>query len=56
MTKFREWYLRNFVKINWFIIGFLIMSGIHEFDRGNYITACVDWFIAAVNWYFEDRI
>lgn len=56
MSKFREWYLTNFIKINWFIIGFLIMGGIHEFGRGNYITACVDWVIAGVNWYFDDRI
>ena len=55
MNKFRQWYLANSVKITWFIIGAMIMSGAIYLAQGQYVNALISFAIAAVNWYFNDK-
>lgn len=50
MNRIREWYNRNNVSITWFLIGFLVMSGLVEFGRGNYFNGFISFVIAYVNY------
>ena len=50
MSKFRQWYLTNGVKISWFIIGAMCMSGLIYLGQGQVINAAISFAIAGVNW------
>lgn len=50
MNKFRAWYLRNQTEITWFLIGWLVLSGLYDFGRGEYLTALILWAIAVINY------
>jgi hypothetical protein len=51
--QFRQWYLRNYLKITWFLIGFLIMAGLAEFAKGDWGDALVYWVFAAINYWWD---
>ena len=55
MNAFRKWYLDNAIKITWFIIGAMIMSGLIYFGQGQLLNAVICWAIAAANWYFDRK-
>jgi hypothetical protein len=55
MNSFRQWYLTNAIKITWFIIGAMIMSGFIYFGQGMYINAFISFAIAGANWYFNRK-
>jgi hypothetical protein len=52
MSNFRNWYITNYTKINWFIIGFLIASALEQIVRGHYGSAAINLGIAYVNYLF----
>jgi hypothetical protein len=52
MQKFKQWYMNNYVKITWFLIGFLTMSAFVDFGRGNYLEAFISIAIAWLNYVF----
>jgi hypothetical protein len=52
MDRFRAWYLRNYEAITWFLIGWLVLAGIYDFSRGEYVGALVMWFVALINYVF----
>ena len=53
--KIRSWYLRNYVEITWFLIGWLTFGGVIDFARGDYLNAVLLWSIAFVNYIFSRR-
>jgi hypothetical protein len=53
MEKFRQWYLRNYIKITWFVIGLLTTSGIEALSDGRYISAVFYFALAYINYFFE---
>jgi len=55
LNNFRQWYMTNAVKITWFVIGAMIMSGLIYFGSGQWINAIICFAIAAANWYFNDQ-
>lgn len=55
MNKFKQWYLANALKITWFIIGAMIMSGFIYLGQGMYLNALVSFAIAWANWFFSDK-
>ena len=52
LEQFRQWYLRNYDAITWFVIGFLIATGLSEFASGDWADALVFWVIAAINYWW----
>jgi hypothetical protein len=52
LQQFRAWYLRNQTEITWFLIGWLVLAGVYDFGRGEYINAALLWIIAAINYAF----
>lgn len=55
MNKFRDWYLRNYNEITWFLIGFLVMAGLTDLGDGNYTGAVISFGIAYINYIFSKR-
>lgn len=55
LDNFRMWYLRNYTEITWFIIGFLVMSGIVDLGDSNYTSAVISFGIAYINYLFVKR-
>lgn len=55
LERFRNWYLRNYTELTWFLIGFLCMSGLIDLGRGNYVGAAISFGIAYVNYLFAKR-
>ena len=52
MEKFRQWYLRNYNEITWFLIGFLIMGALVDLGQQDYVGALLCLGIAFVNYLF----
>lgn len=52
MNNIRNWYITNYTKINWFIIGFLIAAALEQLARGNYTGAVINIGIAYINYLF----
>jgi hypothetical protein len=50
MNSIRQWYLKNHTEITWFLIGFLIMSGLQDLSVGNYIGALISFGLAYINY------
>lgn len=48
--KIKQWFLRNQNNILWFLIGWLVTSGIRDLLMGNYIGAFISFAIAYVNY------
>ena len=55
LEQFRTWWLTNAVKITWFIIGAMIMSGLIYLGQKMYLNAVICFAIAWANWYFNDK-
>lgn len=55
LNNFRQWYLRNYTEITWFLIGFLVMAGLTDIGQGNYVGAVISFGIAYINYVFSKR-
>lgn len=55
LETFRTWWLVNAVKITWFIIGAMIMSGLIYLGQSEFLNAMICFAIAGANWYFNDK-
>lgn len=55
INKFRAWYLRNYEAITWFLIGWLVLSGIYSLGRGDYVTTVIAWGVAVINYIFVKK-
>ena len=55
LDNFRRWYLLNYTEITWFLIGFLVMSGLTDLGTGNYTGAVISFAIAYINYIFSKR-
>jgi hypothetical protein len=51
----RQWYLRNYTEITWFLIGFLVMAGLSDLSQGDYTGAVLSFGIAFVNYLFARK-
>ena len=50
VTKIRMWMYRNQAKIAWFIIGWLVTSGIRDLMMGNIVGALISFAFAFLNY------
>ena len=50
MNKFKLWYLRNQTEITWFLMGWLVLSGIQDLSQANYIGATISFGLAYINY------
>jgi len=48
--NFRLWYISNQDAISWFIIGYLVSSGMTNLACGLYGSAILDFIIAGINY------
>jgi hypothetical protein len=55
LDNFRRWYLRNHTEITWFLIGFLIMSGLINLGQGDYLSAVLTFGVAWINYFFSRK-
>jgi len=55
MNKIRDWYLRNYIEITWFLIGFLVMGGIVDLTEGDYTGSIISFGVAYLNYLFVKR-
>lgn len=55
MNRFIQWYHTNYNQITWFLIGFLVMSGIVDFGEEDYTGAVISFGIAYINYLFVKR-
>lgn len=53
MDNFRDWYLRNQVRITWFIIGWMTISGFHNLGQEKYLWAVIDFALAYLNYHMD---
>lgn len=49
-NKIRYWFARNGYKITWFIIGWLVTSGLRDLAMGNFIGAAFSFGFAYLNY------
>lgn len=55
MNSIRSWYLRNYTEITWFLIGFLVMSGLSDLGQGDYTGAVISFGVAYINYVFSRK-
>lgn len=55
MNKFRQWYMTYSIEITWFLIGFLVSSGLYALGKGQYFLAALDFGLAYVNYILNKR-
>lgn len=55
LEKFRSWYLRNYVEITWFLIGWLTIVGLQDLSVGNYVGCAISWTFAYINYLMYRR-
>lgn len=55
MNKFLSWYNRHYTEITWFLMGWLIMSGLVQLQRTDYIGALIDFVLAYFNYLLYSR-
>lgn len=53
-SKLRYWFARHGTKITWFIIGWMVTSGIRDLFMGNFVGAALSFVIAYVNYALND--
>ena len=53
MEKFKQWYLSNYIKISWFVIGLLTAAGVDALTDGRYISAVFYLALAYINYLFD---
>lgn len=49
-NKVRMWFMRNGYKLTWFIIGWLVTSGIRDLMMGNFVGAAMAFGVAYLNY------
>ena len=52
MNKIKQWVYRYNAEITWFIIGWLGLTTVHDFGRGDWINVFIDLFLIAINYSF----
>jgi hypothetical protein len=50
MNKIKQFFYQYRIEITWFLIGFLVMSGLQDLSTGNYIGALVAFGLAYINY------
>ena len=55
MNKIIEWYRANYTEITWFLIGFLVMSGLTDLGQRDYFNAVVSFGLAGLNYFLAKR-
>jgi hypothetical protein len=55
LDKFVAWYRYNYFEITWFLIGFLVMAGLADFGKGDWVGALMYWAIAAFNYFLRNK-
>ena len=50
MNNLKLWYCKNQTEITWFIIGFLVFSGMQDLSIGNYVGATISFVLAYINY------
>ena len=55
MDKIVQWFRYYNQEITWFVIGFLVASGLYAMAHGNYITALIDFGLAYINYALNRR-
>jgi hypothetical protein len=55
MENFRRWYLKNQIEITWFLIGWLSLDMIFEFNRGNWGGVAFDAALISVNYFLNKK-
>ena len=52
MNKIRDWYLRNYTEITWFLIGWMSFALLIDFSKGDWAGCLFDIVVIAINVYF----
>lgn len=52
--NFRNWYKSNDQEITWFLIGFLMSSGINSVASHDYVNAVICFLVAGANYKFRN--
>lgn len=55
MNKFLTWYNRYYTEITWFLMGWLLMAGLVQLQRNDYIGALIDFALAYFNYLLYSR-
>ena len=55
LDNFKNWYIRNYTEIKWFLIGFLVMSGLSDLSDGDYTGTIISFGVAYINYLFVKR-
>jgi hypothetical protein len=55
IEKFLKWYRENYVYISWFLVGWCCEAGIVSIERGDGISAMIDFGLAYANYYMWAR-
>ena len=50
MNNFKLWYLKNQTEITWFLMGWLVLSGIQDLGNENYFGALILFGLAYINY------
>ena len=53
--NFRQWYRRYYTEITWFLIGWLVMSGLVSLHNNDLEGAIISFALAAVNYFLSKR-
>jgi hypothetical protein len=51
--KIRIWFSRHGHKLTWFIIGWLVTSGMRDFAMGNFVGATLSLAVAYLNYILD---
>jgi hypothetical protein len=49
MNKIKQFFYRYRTEINWFLMGWLTLSGLHSLAQGDYLGAAFSWGLAYIN-------
>lgn len=49
MNRIKQFFYRNRTEINWFLMGWLTLSGFHALAQGDYLNAAISWGLAFLN-------
>ena len=50
MNKIKQWYMRNYTEITWFLIGWLTLCGFQDLAKGDYIGTLISWGLVWLNY------
>ena len=49
-VNIRRWFMRNGYKVTWFVIGWLVTSGLRDLAMGNFVGALISFGFAYLNY------